>query len=224
MTKINVNPPSRDQAIRYALGNKWAQAYKENLELLKENPNDIDTLNRAAYSLVKLGKFRKARGFYQKVINADKTNPIALKILKRIDTISKKSFKNLNGAQFPETNIQDVFIEEAGKTKTVELKNVADKKTLSILQPGVVVTLAVKRSKVFVLMPDKTYIGVLPDNIGMRMITFMNGGNQYSCSVKAVEENSATVFIRETKKAGRFRNQPSFGYTISPTISSYQED
>lgn len=202
-------PPSKDYAIRYALENNWELAYRENKKLFKENPYDLDTLNRLAYSLVKLGKIKNAREVYQKVLKIDKTNPIALKNLRRIETISKKTLIGL-GQFSASANLQNAFIEEAGKTKTLELKNVADKKTLSMLQPGDIVTLAVKRSKVFVQMSDKTYIGMLPDSIGMRMITFMNGGNEYSAFIKALGDKSVTVFIRETKKMARFKNQPSF--------------
>ena len=104
-------------------------------------------------------------------------------------------------------------------------KNIADKKTISILQPGDAVSLAVKRSKVFAQMPDKTYIGMLPDNIGMRMITFINGGNEYSACIKSVGDKNVTVFIRETKKMSRFRDQPSFIHTpiLQPVPHSSRE-
>lgn len=202
------NPPSRDAAVKFALENKWEEAYKENKKLLDEDPDNVDTLNRIAYSLIKLGKFRKAKEFYQKVIKIDKTNPIALKNARRLETISKQS--GVPAYSQVGVNLQGVFIEEAGKTKTIELKNVADRRTLSLIQPGDTVGLLVKRSKIFVQMGDKTYLGVLPDNVGMRMITFINGGNEYSACIKAVGDNSVTVFVKETKKVARFKNQPSF--------------
>lgn len=216
---MTISTPSRDAAIKYALENKWEEAYRENLRLLEENPCDLETLNRIGYSLIRLGKFRKAQEYYQKVIRIDKTNPIATKNLKRLESMSKRNFKKPDG-QAKISNIQDVFIEEAGKTKTVELKNVADKKTLLLLETGEGVILVVKRSKVFAQMPDKTFIGMLPDSIGMRMISFINGGNEYSACIKAVEENSVTLFIRETKKMAKFRNIPSFIHTPLTNITS----
>ena len=216
--------PSKDLAIKYALENNWGKAYKENLRLLDQNPTDIDTLNRIAHALIKLGKFRKAKSCYQKVLDIDKTNPIALKNLRRLEALVKSKKKGTNSQNASGLSIQDVFIEEAGKTKTVELKNIADKKTISILQPGDAVTLSVKRSKIFVQMPDKTYIGMLPDNIGMRMIAFINGGNEYSACIKSVGDKDVTVFIRETKKMSRFHDQPSFVHTpISHLILQNKE-
>lgn len=220
---MTTTPPSRDRAIRYATENMWDAAHRENLKLLEETPDDIDILNRIAYSLIRLGKFRKAKEYYQMVTKLDKTNPIALKNLKRLEMMSRRNFKKPDGHASPHPTIQDVFIEEAGKTKTVELKNVADRKTLSFLETGESVLLVVKRSKIFVQNLDKTFVGMLPDNIGMRMITFINGGNEYSACIKAVEENSVTVFIRETKKATRFKNQPSFIQTPFTPIAAGEE-
>lgn len=203
--------PSKDLAVRYALQNKWKEAYLENKKLLGEDPNDTDTLNRLAYSLIKLGKFKKAKIFYKKVIKIDKTNPVALKNLIRLDTISKRATREfVLSSQASGVNLQDVFIEEAGKTRTVELKNIADKKTLSMLQPGDSVILTIKRSKIFVQMRDKTFIGMLPDSIGMRMVPLINGGNEYSACIKSLGEKSVAIFIKETKRMSRFKNYPSF--------------
>lgn len=208
-----MNPPSRDLAIKYALENKWDDAYKENLRLLEEK-EDIETLNRLAYALTKLGKFKKAKTYYQQVLKIDRTNPIAQKNIRRIETLSNRDSDAPQVAHLSGVSMQDVFIEEAGKTKTVELKNCADRKTLSFVQPGDIVNLSVKRSKVFIQM-DKTYLGVLPDSVGMRMIGFINGGNEYSAYVKAVGDNSITVFVKETKRMAKFKDQPSFINTSS---------
>ena len=215
--------PSKDLAVKYALSNNWEKAYRENLRLLNKDPSDIDTLNRIAHALIKLSKYRKAKSYYKQALDIDKTNPIALKNLRRLEALSKSKKKGTQNSSG--LSIQDVFIEEAGKTKTLELKNIADKKTISVLQPGDAVTLSVKRSKIFVQMPDKTYIGMLPDNIGMRMITFINGGNEYSACIKSVGDKDVTVFIRETKKMSRFRDQPSFVHTpISQQIFQNSKD
>jgi len=215
--------PLKDQAIKSALENNWNDAYKINFRLLEENPEDIDTLNRLAFSLIKLSKFKQAKDAYQKVIQLDKTNPIATKNLKKLETMSKqKGSKKSLSADTTNANtsmpLDELFIEETGKTKTVELKNVADKKSLSLLQPGDLVCLAVKRSKIFIQSYDKKYIGMLPDSIGMRLITFIKGGNEYQACIKALTEKTVIVFIKESKKMSKFKNQQSF--TASPFILS----
>lgn len=206
--------PSKDLAIKYALESNWEKAKNTNILLLEQNPEDVDALNRLAFSYLKLGKFKKAKGTYLKVTEIDKTNPIAVKNLKKLETVSKQ--KNLNNSLPHTTHIQNVFIEEAGKTKTTELKNTADKRILSLLQPGDDVVLVVKRLKVFVQTYDKQYIGVLPDNIGMRLVTLIKGGNEYQACIKALSDKSVTVFVREAKRMTKFKNQPSF--TSTPLV------
>lgn len=200
--------PLKTLAIQKALSNDWEEAKSLNEEILALNPQDIDTLNRLGFAFMKLGKYNKARDTYKKIIVLDKTNPIAVKNLKRLETVSKSG---KNGVA-PSTHVisSDTYIEEAGKTKTVELKNVADKKTLSLFEPGDPITIVVKRSRIFAQSYDKKYLGMLPDNVSMRLITFMKGGNEYSACVKAVDEKSITIFIKETKKVSKFKNQASF--------------
>jgi len=201
----------KNLSIKYALENNWEQAYKINAQLIKDSPNDLDTLNRLAFSSMKLKKFRKAKTVYNKVIKIDKTNPIALRNLKRLDTLSKNiTLENSSIPSNQNGNLQDLFIEESGKTKTVDLKNVADRQTLSQVQPGDMVVLTIKRSKVFAQNLNKKFLGMLPDNIGMRMVKFIKGGNEYQACVKYVDEKSITIFIKEVKCSPKFKNQPSF--------------
>lgn len=202
--------PLKDLAIKKALENNWQEAYSVNQQLLKDSPNDIDTLNRLAFSLVKLGRFEEAKKMYRKVVRIDKTNPIALKNLKKIDSMTKQSMKKYQlRDKGTHVHLNDLFIEEAGKTKMVELKNVTDKKTLSLLQPGDPVALTLKRSKIFIQSNNK-YIGMLPDTVSMRLIPFVKSGSEYQAFIKSIDEKNVSVFIKETKKSGKFKNQLSF--------------
>lgn len=210
-------------AIQTALKGNWDQAITLNKSLLKDDPNDIETLNRLGFALSALGKIKSAKDIYQKVLKLDAHNPIAIRNLKRLLEVKKnnKSLiykKNnlkatiLNG-QTPTENgsfLNNIFLEETGKTKVIELVNVATPRILSLLQTGETLTLSTKRLKVFVLDRNNQYIGVLPDNIGKRMIDFLKGGNSYESYVRAVKNNKVTIFVKETKRAKRFKNQPSF--------------
>ena len=69
------------QAIYNALSCEWVKAVNVNEEILKENPSDIDALNRLARAQAELGKFKKARISAQKVIKIDPFNTIATKAL-----------------------------------------------------------------------------------------------------------------------------------------------
>ena len=71
------------------------------------------------------------------------------------------------------------------------------------------INLSIKRSRIFVL-DDKQYIGVLPDDIGRRLIKFMKSGNKYEAYVKSANAHKVCVFLKETKRATKFKNHPSF--------------
>lgn len=198
----------KDQAIQYALESNWEEAVAINKAILEESPRDLDTLNRLAYAFMQSGKYEDAKKSYSDVIDIDRTNPIATKNLKKLSALSSQK-NNINSTSHL-NHMENIFVQEAGKTKTVDLTNVADKRTLMSLQHGDDIILIIKRSKIFALTNEKTYIGMLPDNIGVRLISFMKGGNEYQACIKSVDEKNATIFIKETKRAKKFSNQSSF--------------
>ena len=172
-----------------------------------ENPEDIETLNRLAFAYTILGKVKEAKQTYQKVLHLDTQNPIALKNLKRMSTTGK-SAENA-GLTFT-GDVDTMFLEENGKTKVVELINVAQSKIIVQLMTGEMLTLQIKRLKIFVLDGKKRYVGMLPEDIGRRLIKFLNGGNLYQACIKSVANRKIAIFIRETKRSSKFKNQPSF--------------
>lgn len=191
----------KSQAIQTALIGDWDNAIVTNQLILKESPNDIDTLNRLAFAYLSQGNVKEAKNVYEQVLSLDMKNPIALRNLKRL-----RENNNMR-ANVPLNNF---FIEETGKTKVIELLNVADKKAISHLRSGETLTVRIKRNKIFALDSENQYIGMLPDDICQRLIKFMTGGNEYSSCVRTVENNKVCIFIRETKRAKKFINQPSF--------------
>jgi tetratricopeptide (TPR) repeat protein len=211
--------PLKNLAIKKALENNWQEACDLNLQILKENPNDIDTLNRLAFSYLKLGKLVDAEKMYKKVISFDNTHPIAVKNLKKIEAMSKQK-PGVTSHNSSDIRIDEIFIEEAGKTKIAELKNIADSKTLCTLQSGDQVYLLIKRSKIFVQDGEKRFIGMLPDTMSMRLIPFMQGGNEYQSFIKSVGEKDVTIFIKESKRSKKFVNQPSFTITTTGSKKS----
>lgn len=196
----------KTQAIQTALTGDWTNAILHNKTILEESPEDIDTLNRLAFALTSIGEIKEAKSLYQQVLTLDAQNPIALRNLKRLhDGISPSKSSSL-----PPAHVSNLFIEEPGRTKVIELLNVADKKVIAPLRSGETLLMVIKRMKIFMLDHDKQYIGMLPDDIGRRLIRFMDDGNQYEAYVKSVDGNKVTIFAREVKKTSKFKNQPSF--------------
>lgn len=221
--------PLRDKAIQTALIGDWNGAIATNKELLKENPKDIDALNRLALAFTVIGKLNKAKTTYQLVLKIDPLNPIALRNLKNIKI--SKSIKNTSPSEA--FSLNNNFIEETGKTKVVELINIAPSSVIQTLRTGETVTLSVKRLKIFILKNEKQYLGVLPDDIGKRLIKFIKSGNKYEAYLKSVNPHKVIVFIKEVRRSSRFKNQPSFlsfesNFVVktrnAPKISELEED
>lgn len=195
--------PLKSQAIQTALHGNWENAILLNLEILRENPLDIDTMNRLAFAYSSQGNIKKAKEIYTSVLELDVQNPIATKNLKRLSGMDHK-------LPAPAIIMNNIFIEEPGKTKVIELLNIADKKITSNLNCGELLMLSIKRSKIFVLDTNNKYIGMLPDDISRRLTEFIGGGNTYDAYVKIANSNKVVIFIRETKKVTKFKNQQSF--------------
>ncbi len=194
----------KNQAIQTALEGNWQEAIALNKSLVHENPEDIDALNRLALAYTITGKIKEAKSAYQKVVKLDPLNPIALRNIKKL---KEKGFTITNGGT--NTHINNKFLEEPGKTKVVELVNMAPPKILESLRTGQSLELSVKRLKIFVSI-NTQYVGVLPDDIAKRLTKFINAGSRYDAYVKSSSPHKVSVFLKEIKKATRFKDQKSF--------------
>jgi tetratricopeptide (TPR) repeat protein len=216
----------KDQAIKTALEGKWDEAINCNKKLLEENPDDTETLNRLALAYMVIGKMDKAKTMYQKVFKLDPLNPIAIKNLK---CLKEKMGKSKNKNQILNLQLSNNFLEETGKTKVIELINIAPAKTIQILRTGQKVKLCIKRLKIFILDEYDQYIGVLPDDIGKRLIRFIKSGNLYETCIKSADAKKVIIFIKETKRVSKFKDHPSFaiiadvGLGLEKKLKSFEE-
>lgn len=197
------------QAIDAALDAEWELALKINKQIIKLDPQNIDTLNRLAKAEMELGKMNLAKKYYAEVTKIDPYNPIALKNLKII-----KSFKpNKDGISVScvKTRLSpSLFLQEPGKTKMVSLLKVAEPQKLSQTFCGMRVDMAVKNRKITIVDTNGSYLGVLPDDISHHLLRLFKGGNKYELFVKSIKVNSLSVIIKETFRSKKFKNQPSF--------------
>ena len=204
-------PTLKTQAIQTALTGDWQQAISLNQLILQEEPEDIDTLNRLAFAFLSTGNPKDAKNLYEKVLSLDMQNPIAIRNLKRLHDVNAKKIITIN----------NLFIEEPGKTKVMDLINIADKKVITHLRSGEKLELKIKRSKIFSYDLDNQFIGMLPDDTCQRLIKFMEAGNEYEAYVRTVDSNKVSIFIREIKRVKKFKNQPSFVSATEKTKLSF---
>ncbi len=198
----------KDQAIQAMLLGDWQHATHLNKSLLRQDPQNIDALNRLAYAFVALGRIQEAKATYRKVLKLDTLNTIAIRNIKKLSDLSyRKIIKNGQGSL---NYVNNSFIEESGKTKIISLVNLAPIKIIALLTSGQNVTISIKRSRIFVQNLNKEYLGMLPDDIGKRLIKLIKGGNQYDAYIKSVNEHNVMIFIKEIKRATRYKDHPSF--------------
>lgn len=194
-------------AIDAAINCKWDEALSINQQILTEQPENIECLNRIAKAYFELGDFNQAKKFYQDVIKLDPYNTIAQKNLKRVTTIKKNGDGVLNTGSMIHPSM---FIEEPGMTKSVTLVKAAEPQKLLTLSSGQIVLLVPKKNGVVVTDQRNQYLGALPDDIAHHMLRLLEGGNEYQALIKNVKSNSLVVLIRETFRSKKFRNQASF--------------
>jgi len=216
-----------EKAIQAALKGKGEEAVELNHQILKEDPRDLDSLNRLARAFTELGETGRAFDTYKQVLTLDKYNPIATKNLKRLKAKRPQTAENRIIKSPP---IYANFLEEPGKTKTAQLVRLADADILAELKIGQSLMFDAKRRLIAVKAPEDVYIGSLPDDLSYRLRKFIHGGNRYDVFVKGLEGSNVQVFIRETQKSTRFKNIPSFPPTshtmyyadINPSV--FQEE
>lgn len=216
------------QAISAALEGRFEDALKLNKEILKEDQQNVDALNRLGRACMELGKTDQAKKFYNQVLKIDPYNPIATKNLKIIKAVKG----NHNGGGFEVIRVTpSLFLQEPGKTKVVSLLKIAEPQKLSRLYCGMPIKIVVKNHRITCFDSDDEYLGVLPDDICHSLIRLIKGGNKYDVYVKSVKVNGLSVLIRETKRSPRFKNQPSFLENnqpkvseIIPTLTDQQDD
>lgn len=197
------------RAIDAAIKGKWEEAIVLNLKILESSPNNVAALNRLAKAYLEAGEIAKSIKVLKKVLRVDKYNTIAKKNFQRISEVHAKC-KKLNGRNTHAINSSCLFLEEPGKTKVVRLLNLAPKSNLLSVNTLDEVLLTPKRHTIQVVSIENKYIGALPDDISKRLTTLIKGGNKYEAFIKSAEKKAIDIFIRETHKSQKFKNQPSF--------------
>lgn len=199
-----MNSDLAQKAVSHALKGEWEEAIKTNKDILKNFPDDTDTLNRLAKAYFESGNIKKAKSVSAKVLKFNPSDSIANKNLVRWKTLT-------SAKRPPEAHNQSInFIEESGKTKLVPLLNLGDKRVIAKLNAGDEIKMTTHAHRVCVLTPEGKYLGRLPDDLAVRLIRLTKAGNTYRVHIKSLEPFCVKVFIRETSKAKKLARIQSF--------------
>jgi len=203
----------QQQAISAAKNRDWKKAFQANQELLKIRPSDINTLNRLGATYLQLKKPQKAKQTFKQVLNIDRSNKLAQKHLLRIKNKQKISLPAFSN---------EYFIEEPGKTKSIELYRLADKNVLKKVSIGQKCLLQPKNRYISVCV-DETYIGSLPEDLSFRLAKLIKSGNKYSCRIRSCNGIQCVAHIREIKRSNSNRNIASFPNNQIVTTTTINE-
>lgn len=197
-----------EQAIAAALAQNWTKAIELNQKILKDFPQNIAALNRLGRAYWEIGKTTQSIQTFKKVLKFDRLNPIANKNLNRLSRGS--GAKKITSKKNSFTPSGNIFLEEPGKTKLVKLVRLAPPSALAQLDNADPVLLVVKKRVISVLSENGDYLGAIPEDLSLRLIGFIKGGNQYQAFVKSVDHQKLEIFIREVVRNKKFFNVPSF--------------
>ncbi len=216
--------PRNQESIQAALEGAWDKAVELNILLSEEFPEDLDILNRLGKAYSELGQVNKAKATFEKVLESDPYDPIATKNLERLSTLRGATIKIKEQSTKPLN--PDIFIEEPGKTKTIDVTDLAMPKVLIHLRVGDNVKLNTTKDATSVISEDDHRLGKLEQSIGQDIAQASVLGSEFSAIVKAIkvvkdEKNSKlTVFVRETKHSNKLAH-PVFAFesNFTPFVS-----
>ncbi len=200
---------SEELAIRAAINQNWEKAIEINKKIIKENKKNIVALNRLAHAYYQTGEAKKADETYKQVLEIDNSNPIANKNIKRLNK-AKRIKPNNKKKSINFYNSGSMFLEEPGKTKLVSLVRLAQPSILAQTNPAQPVILEPKKRTISIIDENETYLGTIPEDLSIKLIKFIKGGNQYQAFVKNVDHQKLEIFIKETNRGKKFTNDPSF--------------
>jgi hypothetical protein len=188
------------QAIQAVKNNEWEKAVNYNQAILDLDNLDISAHNRLGVAYLQLAEKKKAKDIFQKVLEIDKSNAIARKHLYRLSHNQNVTIPTFS---------TDQFIEEPGKTRTVDLHRLASKNILNDIIVGSEATL-IPKSRYISIEVKGVYIGALPEDLSFRLTKLITTGNEYSCRVRSVNGCGCAVFLREVKRSKPNEHTNSF--------------
>lgn len=208
-----------EQAVELANGEQWEEAIAVNRRLVQVG-QDADALNRIGKALLELGRFEEAQAAYNETLRVYPTNVIARKNLNRLSQLANLKVNNRHIMR-PHADPQ-LFVVETGRTALTSLTNIGTRDTVLRLVPGEALKLEYDEKDVRLLDSEGRLVGQLEPQLAQRLITVIQGGNQYQVAVANLDGNQIKVLIREVFQSANHRNTVSFPGKLSGDINSFR--
>jgi tetratricopeptide (TPR) repeat protein len=210
-------------AVDAAIRGDWEKAVELNTAILKKNKDNIPSLLRLGFAYLQLKKYDQSLAIYNRVLKSQPQNAIAADYVEKIDLRRKNTSTNQAASIMLDSNI---FIELPGKTKAVVLSQLGQKTALARLMIGEEVYCVIRKHHVEIRSESDEYIGVLPDDVGVRLMYFLENESEYRIFIQEATLSNIIVFIREISKGKKVEKLVSFPLDIPGSISrvmAYQQ-
>lgn len=181
------------EAIALATQGRWQEAVSANKAILQLSPEDVDAHNRLGRAFMQQGEYAEAKEAYNRALELDPYNSIAIKNLNRLSHLAKP----LPAPKGDRKVSLDIFVTEAGKTGVVNLIHLAPKEVVAKIAPGDEVSLQLEGQRLLVRDEQGEYLGEVESKYGLRLAKLIGGGNMYVAAISNLGENNVKVIIRE---------------------------
>ncbi len=211
------------QAVDAAIRGDWDQAIQLNTQILRKFKGNIPALLRLGFAYLQMNKYVQSLAAYRLVLKTQPQNSIACEYVEKIELRKK------NAPSTPRSNLvldSNIFIELPGKTKAVTLGQLGQKSVLAKLMVGEEVYLFIRKHHVEIRTESDEYIGVLPDDVGVRLMYFLENESEYTVYIQEASLSNIIVFMREMSKGKKVEKLVSFPIDIPGSISkvmAYQQ-
>jgi tetratricopeptide (TPR) repeat protein len=213
-----------DQAVKQAQEGKWEEAVATNKNILSMFPQEADALNRLGKAFSELGQYSEARHAYSLTLKVNPKNTIAQKNLARLELLQEEAPHAYTNA-VAERIDPGLFIEETGKTGLTELINLAPQSVLAKVGVGDRVQLYQEGHRLMIRNTLGEVIGQIEPRLANRLINFMEGGNRYAAAIRAMEQGSVLLIVREDYQHPSMFGKVSFpSQGSNDTFRSYIKD
>jgi len=209
-------------AVDAAINFYWDDAINSNLKILKLDKKNLSAILRLAFAYLQLGKLSQAKKHYQKALKLQPTNMVVKNNLEKIKVLQTKGTKKNKRSSIIFN--PDLFLEIAGKTKSITLVNIGQKNILAQLSLGQEVLLKPKKRRVEIRTKDDEYVGRLPDDLSKRLMFFIKAKSIYFVYIKEASLNHVVVFIKEESKGKKIARHLSFPVNSQAGVKSMESE
>lgn len=211
------------QAIDSAINLQWDVAIELNKQILKIDKENVDACLRLGFAYLQLKNIEESQKYYNKSLRLRPKNQVALENLERLAIMEMKDHPSHKKIKPSGSIDPSMFLEIPGRTKTVTLVNLGQKKHLAAVSVGQEVELKQKKRKVEIRTRSGEYLGSLPDDLSKRLIFFLKAKSEYKANVQEASLTKIVIFIQEISKGKKVAQYTSFPANIQTNLDQMEE-